>query len=72
MTRWNSDSSAARRLRALVAVVSLAALGASALAIGSLYRTGVEQEQARLWELAYTNAHLVESVARFEDRKSVV
>lgn len=66
MTRWNSDSSAARRLRALVAVVSLAALGASALAIGSLYRTGVEQEQARLWELAYTNAHLVESVARFD------
>jgi len=56
-----------RRLTALLLVAAVSTLTASTIGIGMLYRAALTGEGKRLYEMAVTQAHLVDAVARFDE-----
>jgi PAS domain S-box-containing protein len=57
-----------RRLLSLIAVMSLVALVTAGAGIYCLYGTGFHQEEARLTDMAQSQARMIEALARFNSR----
>jgi PAS domain S-box-containing protein len=64
------DERLMRRIPLLTSIFTVAVFVVAAVIIGLLYRTSLDQETARLQEVAHSQARMIEAIARHETRFS--